>query len=84
MITMGRSSRAALRLGVQLCIPFLKLNKVSLHYCTHILLDEVDFAMRKGDRIGLLGRNGAGNKPRSGGVFSCPTQMYSNGLQSRM
>jgi len=41
-------------------MPFLKLDKVSLHYGTHVLLDEVDFAMRKGDRIGLLGRNGAG------------------------
>jgi ATP-binding cassette subfamily F protein uup len=41
-------------------MPFLKLNKVSLHYGTLVLLDEVDFAMRKGERIGLLGRNGAG------------------------
>ena len=41
-------------------MPYLKLDKVSLHYGTHVLLDEVDFAMRKGDRIGLLGRNGAG------------------------
>ena len=41
-------------------MPILKLNKVSLHYGTHVLLDEVDFALRKGERIGLLGRNGAG------------------------
>jgi ATP-binding cassette subfamily F protein uup len=41
-------------------MPFLKLDKVSLHYGTLVLLDEVEFAMRKGDRIGLLGRNGAG------------------------
>jgi ATP-binding cassette subfamily F protein uup len=41
-------------------VPFLKLDKVSLHYGTHVLLDEVDFAIRKGERIGLLGRNGAG------------------------
>jgi ATP-binding cassette subfamily F protein uup len=41
-------------------MPFLKLDKVSLHYGTHVLLDAVDFSMAKGDRIGLLGRNGAG------------------------
>jgi ATP-binding cassette subfamily F protein uup len=41
-------------------MPFLKLDKVSLHYGTHVLLDAVDFSMGKGDRIGLLGRNGAG------------------------
>jgi len=46
--------------GVQLSMPFLKLDKVSLHYGTHVLLDGVDFAMRRGDRIGLLGRNGEG------------------------
>jgi len=46
--------------GVQLSMPFLKLDKVSLHYGTHILLDGVDFALRRGDRIGLLGRNGEG------------------------
>ena len=37
-----------------------KLNKVSLNYGTQVLLDDVDFALRKGGRIGLLGRNGAG------------------------
>ena len=41
-------------------MPYFKLNKVSLHYGTLVLLDEVDFVMRKGDRIGLLGRNGTG------------------------
>jgi len=41
-------------------MPFLKLDKVSLHYGTHVLLDAVDFALRSGDRIGLLGRNGEG------------------------
>ena len=41
-------------------MPFLKLSKVSLHFGTHVLLDNIDFAMRKGGRIGLLGRNGAG------------------------
>lgn len=41
-------------------MPFLKLDKVSLHYGTLVLLDEVSFSIRKGDRVGLLGRNGAG------------------------
>jgi len=41
-------------------MPLMKLDKVSLHYGTLVLLDEVSFAMRKGDRAGLLGRNGAG------------------------
>jgi ATP-binding cassette subfamily F protein uup len=41
-------------------VHLLKLNKVSLNYGTQVLLDDVDFALRKGGRIGLLGRNGAG------------------------
>ncbi len=41
-------------------MPLLRLDKVSLNFGTHILLDEVDFQITKGQRIGLLGRNGAG------------------------
>jgi ATP-binding cassette subfamily F protein uup len=41
-------------------MPILRLDKVSLNYGTHVLLDAVDFSLRKGERIGLLGRNGAG------------------------
>jgi ATP-binding cassette subfamily F protein uup len=41
-------------------MPLLKLDKVSLHYGTHVLLDEVELVLRRGDRIGLLGRNGVG------------------------
>ncbi len=41
-------------------MPLLKLDSVSLHYGTHVLLDHVDFKISNGDRIGLLGRNGAG------------------------
>ena len=41
-------------------MPFLKLDNVSLHYGTLVLLDSVKFSMRSGSRIGLLGRNGAG------------------------
>jgi len=41
-------------------MPLLKLDKVDVHYGTHTLLDHVDFSVRAGDRIGLLGRNGTG------------------------
>lgn len=41
-------------------MPLIRLDKVSLNFGTHILLDEVDFQITKGQRIGLLGRNGAG------------------------
>ena len=38
----------------------LRLDQASLAYGTQVLLDGVDLALRKGDRLGLLGRNGAG------------------------
>ncbi len=41
-------------------MPLVRLDKVSLNFGTHILLDEVDFTLKKGTKIGLLGRNGAG------------------------
>ena len=41
-------------------MPLLRLDKVSLNFGSHILLDEVDFQITKGQHIGLLGRNGAG------------------------
>jgi len=41
-------------------MPLIRLDKVSLNFGTHVLLDEVDFVFHKGARIGLLGRNGAG------------------------
>ena len=41
-------------------MPLLKLSKASLNFGTHILLDNVDFQISKGERIGLLGRNGTG------------------------
>ena len=41
-------------------MPLLKLDKASLNFGTHIVLDEVDFAIKRGTRIGLLGRNGTG------------------------
>ncbi|MFT5334660.1 MAG: ATP-binding cassette subfamily F protein uup [Halioglobus sp.] len=41
-------------------MPLLKLDTASLHYGTHVLLDGVDFKLTKGDKVGLLGRNGVG------------------------
>ncbi len=41
-------------------MPLIRLDKVSLNFGTHILLGEVDFQISKGQRIGLLGRNGTG------------------------
>ena len=41
-------------------MPLLKLDKASLNFGTHVVLDEVDFEIKRGTRIGLLGRNGAG------------------------
>jgi ATP-binding cassette subfamily F protein uup len=41
-------------------MPLLRLDNVALHFGTHVLLDNVDFSMHKGTRLGLLGRNGAG------------------------
>ncbi|KGE03937.1 ATPase component of ABC transporter with duplicated ATPase domain protein [Pseudohaliea rubra DSM 19751] len=38
----------------------LRLDQASLAFGTHVLLDQVDLTLRKGDRLGLLGRNGAG------------------------
>ncbi|MCK9468597.1 MAG: ATP-binding cassette domain-containing protein [Porticoccaceae bacterium] len=41
-------------------MPLLTLSSVSLHYGQRVLLDSVDLTLRKGNRIGLLGRNGEG------------------------
>ena len=41
-------------------MPLIRLDKLSLNFGTHILLDEVDLQIKRGSRIGLLGRNGAG------------------------
>ncbi len=41
-------------------MPLIRLDKVSLNFGTHILLDEVNFTVKKGEKIGLLGRNGSG------------------------
>lgn len=41
-------------------MPLLKLDKVSINFGTHVLLDEVSLNLDKGKRLGLLGRNGTG------------------------
>ncbi|MFK7831404.1 MAG: ATP-binding cassette domain-containing protein [Congregibacter sp.] len=38
----------------------LRLEQASLHFGTHVLLDNVDLQINKGERLGLLGRNGEG------------------------
>lgn len=41
-------------------MPLIRLDKISLNFGTHILLDDVNFEIKRGSRIGLLGRNGTG------------------------
>ena len=41
-------------------MPLLRLDRVELHFGSHIILDGVELNLEAGDRIGLLGRNGAG------------------------
>lgn len=40
--------------------PLITLLKVSLSYGHHALLDKADLIIAEGERIGLIGRNGAG------------------------
>src|SRR5277367_3964187 len=41
-------------------MPLLQLRQVTLKYSSAPLLDEIDFQVEAGERICLLGRNGAG------------------------
>ena len=41
-------------------MPLLRLDRIELHFGSHIILDGVELNLDAGDRIGLLGRNGAG------------------------
>lgn len=41
-------------------MPLLRLDKISVHFGTHVLLDAVDLTVHQGTKIGLLGRNGSG------------------------
>lgn len=41
-------------------MPLLKLDRIALHYGTRELLKNIDFTLYRGNKIGLLGRNGEG------------------------
>lgn len=41
-------------------MPLLKLDAVQLQFGTHTLLDQVDLTITRGEKLGLLGRNGMG------------------------
>lgn len=41
-------------------MPLLKLSAISLHFGAKVLLDEVDLVLKRGERVGILGRNGEG------------------------
>ncbi len=41
-------------------MPLIRLNNVAIAYGTHALLENAEFQLDKGERIGLLGRNGEG------------------------
>ena len=62
----------------------LRLDKVSLNFGTHILLDEVDFQIAKGQRIGLLGRNGAGKTTLMRIVADLPSLMGQTLIRPRL
>jgi ABC transport system ATP-binding/permease protein len=38
----------------------VRLDKISLSFGTQVLFDMVDLSLKKGDKVGLLGRNGTG------------------------
>ena len=41
-------------------MPLIRLNNVSIAYGTHALLDNAEFQLDPGEKVGLLGRNGEG------------------------
>jgi ATP-binding cassette subfamily F protein uup len=41
-------------------MPLLRLDNANLHYGTQVLLDGVELVIAKGEKLGLLGRNGTG------------------------
>ena len=54
----------------------LRLSDAELHFGTHVLLDKLNLTISKGERLGLLGRNGVGKttlfKVLTGGDGSTP------------
>jgi ATP-binding cassette subfamily F protein uup len=45
---------------VRLPMPLLRLDSVHLQYGTQVLLDDVNLSITRGEKLGLLGRNGVG------------------------
>src|SRR5574343_922650 len=41
-------------------MPLIRLTNVSIAFGTHALLENADFQLDAGERVGLLGRNGEG------------------------
>lgn len=41
-------------------MPLLRLDSVHLQYGTQVLLDNVSLSITRGEKLGLLGRNGTG------------------------
>lgn len=41
----------------------LRLSNAELHFGTQVILDNLDLTISKGERLGLLGRNGVEKQP---------------------
>ena len=41
-------------------MPLIRLDKVSINFGTQVILEEVNFSIKRGQKLGLLGRNGTG------------------------
>ena len=74
-------------------MPLLTLEKVSLAFGHHTLLDQVDLQLDSGERIGLIGRNGGGkssllrilaaeNRPDDGKIWRAPALRLAYGSAS--
>jgi len=49
----------------------VQLQQVQLHFGALALLDGIDWQIRRGERIALVGRNGAGTAPASPPCCGC-------------
>ena len=41
-------------------MPLIRLDKISVNFGTQIILDEITLTIKRGQKFGLLGRNGTG------------------------
>ena len=41
-------------------MPLITLDNISLRFSEKVILDEINATIQKGDKIGLIGRNGEG------------------------